>query len=80
MKLIVCSFLVLLTGCASLQQLTGFEQGIPNEIDCPGGVEHSYDTTIFSSDEPQSVGKTKVNTKGRQIDMRSDLEKQQNKR
>ena len=80
MKLIVCSFLVLLTGCASQQQVAGFEQHIPNEIDCPGGVEHSYDTTIFSSDEPQDVGKTKVNAKCRQIDMRSDLEKQQNKR
>lgn len=80
MRLIVCSFLVLLTGCASQQQVAEFEQTIPNEMDCPGGVEHSYDTTIFSSDEPQNVGKTKVNAKCKQIDMRSELEKQHSKK
>jgi|GEM_PF-2070870 len=80
MRLMVCSFLVLLGGCASQQQVTGFEQDMMSEIDCPGGVEHSYDTTIFNSDEPQNIGKTKVNSKCRQIDMRSDLEKQQGKR
>lgn len=80
MKLIVCSVLVLLAGCASEQQLAEFEQQIPSEIDCPGGVEQSYDTTIFSSDEPENVGKTKMSAKCRQIDMRSDLEKQHSKR
>jgi hypothetical protein len=80
MRLMVCSFLVLLSGCASQQQVSGFEQDMMSEIDCPGGVEHSYDTTVFSSDEPQNVGKTKVNTKCRQIDMRSDIEKQHDKR
>ena len=80
MRLMVFSFLVLLGGCASQQQVTGFEQDMMSEIDCPGGVEHSYDTTIFNSDEPQNVGKTKVNSKCRQIDMRSEMEKQQGKR
>lgn len=76
MRLIVCSFLILLTGCASQQQLADFEQDRLNEIDCPNGVEHSFDTTIFSSDEPQSVGKTTMNSKCKPIDMRSELEKQ----
>lgn len=80
MKLIIAGLVLMLAGCASEQQLAEFEHGIPKEIDCPGGVEHSYDTTIFSSEEPQSVGKTKVNTKCRQIDMRSDIEKQHSKR
>lgn len=80
MKLIIAGLVLVLAGCASEQQMAEFEHGMPNEIDCPGGVEHSYDTTIFSSDEPQKVGKTKVNTKCRQIDMRSEIEKQHSKR
>lgn len=80
MRLMVCAVLVLLAGCASEQQVAEFDQQMPNEIDCPGGVEHSYDTTIFSSDEPENVGKTKVKATCRQIDMRSDLEKQHGKR
>lgn len=80
MRLIICSVFILLVGCASEQRLAEFEQGIPNEIDCPGGVEHSYDTTIYSSDEPENVGKTKVKATCRQIDMRTEQEKQLGKR
>lgn len=80
MRLVVFSFLVLLTGCASQQQMAGFEQDRLNDIDCPGGVERSYDTTIFSSDDPQSVGKTKVTAKCKQIDMRTEQEKQHSKK
>lgn len=76
MRLMVCGVLVLLAGCASEHQVAEFEQQLPSEIDCPGGVERSYNTTIFSDDEPQTFGKTKVVAKCKQIDMRSDLEKQ----
>lgn len=53
MKYSVITLMVLLAGCASQAQLDEFERGMVNDIYCPGEVDESYSTTIYSSDNPE---------------------------
>lgn len=62
MKYTLTFITLLLFGCASQQQMGEFEDVVIADHHCPGEIDRSYNTTIYSSDEPEKIGKTEVTT------------------
>jgi len=62
MKYTLTFITLLLSGCASQQQKGEFEDVVIADHHCPGEIDRSYNTTIYSSDEPEKIGKTEVTT------------------
>ena len=62
-------------GCASPEQQQSFEQAMLEQANCSGEVEQSYRMTIYSSDEPEKVGKTELQKKCYPIPTHGDFEK-----
>lgn len=59
MKYTLAFIALLLSGCASQQQMGEFEDVVIADHHCPGEIDRSYNTTIYSSDEPEKLAKLK---------------------
>jgi hypothetical protein len=75
MKYTVTFIALLLSGCASQQQTGEFEDVVIADHHCPGEIDRSYSTTIYSSDEPEKVGKTEVITRCNPVKTETEFER-----
>jgi hypothetical protein len=59
---LLISSIVLLSACATNEEVDELDRNLMLDINCPGKVERSYSTTIYSSSDKNKPTKTVAET------------------
>ncbi|WP_088329790.1 hypothetical protein [Lacimicrobium sp. SS2-24] len=76
MRLLCCAVCILLFGCASQEQLAEYEQGMRDDVHCPGEAEQSYRATLYSSEDKEKMGKIQVSTHCQPVETSTEFERE----